>query len=438
MTSKHLRWACLAFLATALGCTRAAQPLQPSGTPTQSNAPISAASSASLAGPQLLTPAANQTFKFGEQPLTLTVKNGFTTGPSGLTYGFQIASDAGFGSIVYSKTGVAPGSGGRTSVTADKLPGSKVYFWRSQVTSGSTALFSHTRSFAVGPEVVLGTPTLASPTANGVASGQAVLVVNNVTRSGPAGQITYRFDVADSSSFGNLVFSSTVDEQSGQQTSVTVTGALSSGATYFWRVQAFDASNAVVTAFSNPYSFQFIAFDMSQAVILNNPPDLPTWPVTAHITFIQFRTDALLVDFDKRTGPDRWPNAPFTPGDRFTGDGVQYTLGMCLKVGGQWYCSAPIQFWQDRPLEAAAPPYTISRTWFYDPGRWGPMAGYQPADGETVGIFVAVGNIRNMKDSALMLFKERSNVVLVPFDNGSGTTYTYAAGKQRLTVPKHK
>src|SRR5580704_11577900 len=133
MNSNDLRWASLAFLVAAAGCTRAAQPTQPSATSVQAAAPTSAASSASLAGPVLLTPTDGQPFKFGQQPLTLTVKNGFTTGTSALTYSFQIASDAGFGSIVYQKLGVTAGSGGRTSVTVDTLAGGKTYFWRSGV-----------------------------------------------------------------------------------------------------------------------------------------------------------------------------------------------------------------------------------------------------------------------------------------------------------------
>jgi hypothetical protein len=437
MHSNVLRWASLAFLVTATGCTKSAQPTQPSATSVQAAPPISADSNASLAAAELLTPAAGQSFKFGQQPIVLTVKNGFTTGSRALTYGFQVASDGGFGSIVFSKTGVPAGSGGRTTVTADALAGGKTYFWRSSVGSGSTTLFSKGRSFTMGPEVVLATPTLVSPSANGVASGQAVLVVNNVARSGPAGSIVYRFDVADSSSFDHLVFSSSVDEQSGSQTSVVVTGSLSSGATYFWRVQAFDAASAVTTPFSNVISFRFIAFDMSQAIMLNNPPDLGTWPATTNITLIQFNSDALIVDFDKRVGPGRWPNLPFLPGDPNNGGGIQYTLGMCFKINGQWYCSAPIQFWQDRPLEAAAAPSSIPRTWFYDPARWGPMTGYQPSDGETVGIFVAVGNVRGLKDSSGLLAKERSNVALVPFDSGGGSTYTFSGGKQRLTT-RHK
>ena len=93
------------------------------------------------------------------------------------------------------------------------------------------------------------------------------------------------------------------------------------------------------------------------------------------------------MDFDKRTGSGRWPNFPFDPGGAPDpgGGGIQYTLGMCFNMSGHWYCSAAIQFWQDRDLEAGAAPSSIPQTWYYD-SRWSPMNGYLPAQGETVGI----------------------------------------------------
>jgi hypothetical protein len=84
---------------------------------------------------------------------------------------------------------------------------------------------------------------------------------------------------------------------------------------------------------------------------------------------------------------------------------------MCLNINGQWYCSAAIQFWEGRELEASGVPSEIGINWYYD-RRWGPMKGYQPSLGETVGIFVAQGNLRDFGKSSV---KERSNVVLMPF-----------------------
>ena len=54
-----------------------------------------------------MTPTANQQFKNVEQPITLTVKNAVTSGTTPLTYTFEVASDAAFGTKVFSKDGVA-------------------------------------------------------------------------------------------------------------------------------------------------------------------------------------------------------------------------------------------------------------------------------------------------------------------------------------------
>ncbi|HEX3704606.1 MAG TPA: hypothetical protein VHU82_14845, partial [Vicinamibacterales bacterium] len=117
-----------------------------------------------------------------------------------------------------------------------------------------------------------------------------------------------------------------------------------------------------------------------------------------------------------RTGPGRWPDVGFGEGS------LEYTLGMCVNIQGTWNCSATVQFWFGRDLGASGRPDEIGINWWYD-GRWGNLLGYQPAFGETVGIFVAAGNLR---DNGNVITKERSNVVLMPF---GGTYSASAAGK---------
>jgi hypothetical protein len=174
------------------------------------------------------------------------------------------------------------------------------------------------------------------------------------------------------------------------------------------------------------------AIDPAQITFVNNPPDVGSWPTTAKITYIQFRSDALIVDFDKR---NEWPNFPFDPGGAPdpAGGGIQYTLGMCFNMSGHWYCSAAIQFWKGRELEAGAAPSSIPYTWYYD-GRWAPMNGYLPAQGEMVGIFVVAGNVRNVHDGSLIATKERSSIVLVPFDRGNGTSFAFSNGRRLLAA----
>jgi hypothetical protein len=104
---------------------------------------------------------------------------------------------------------------------------------------------------------------------------------------------------------------------------------------------------------------------------------------------------------------NRWGDVPF-------GDGtLQYTLGMCVNPNnaGHWYCSAVVQFWFGRELDASTPPDYVGQNWFYD-ARWAPIVGYQPQPGETVGLFVVQGNQRDGQD---LTPTERSNVAFTPW-----------------------
>lgn len=411
-------WSALALLVATTTACQKASPTRPSddGASGTSSSVTDAVTGVTLTTPTLVTPTVNQQFKFVEQPVTLTVKNAVSTGTVALTYLFEVSTDAGFATKVYTKDGVAEGAGGQTSLKIDALPGplAKTYFWRARVTSGTLAgPYASGRAFGIGAQVILGTPSLASPASGSTVGGQPTLSVNNVTKTGPAGQVIYRFEVSTSSSFASLTSVATVAEQGGSTTSTTLTTSLGNGA-YFWRVQASDPSNAITTGFSSAGSFTVQLFDITKANIWNNPPDFKNWAQTATITDVVFLDNAFVVDFDRREGPGRWPDVGFGTGS------LEYTLGMCVNIRGAWNCSATIQFWYGRDLEASGRPDEIGINWWYDP-RWGDLLGYQPAYGETVGIYVAAGNLR---DSGNVIAKERSNVVLMPF----GGVYSSSRG----------
>jgi hypothetical protein len=408
-----LLWSALALSLVAAACEKSspAAPSDVGGVSAAAATVTDASTGVTVAAPQPLSPADNAQFKNVEQPVKVLVSNGVTTGSTALTYTFEVATDSGFGSIVYKKENVAEGAS-QTGITLDRLGPDRKYYWRARSNPGGSTVGpnSRSRSFTIGPEVILQTPVPVSPVANAIITGQSLtLTVNNVARTGPAGQILYRFEVADSSSFTNLLFASTVPEQGSGRTSVDVPTTNAARNTYFWRVQASDPSNAVTTALSNVVPFQYQPFSMRDATIWNNPADLPSWPEDATILSVDFTPNAILVEFDKRTGPGRWPESGFGTG------GIQYTLGMCLNINNHWNCSAAIQFWEGRELEASGHPAHIADDWYYD-NRWGIMKGYQPSDGELIGIFVAQGNLR---DSGQVSVKERSNVVIMPF----GGTY---------------
>src|SRR6202040_1545098 len=149
----------------------------------------------------------------------------------------------------------------------DTLPGpaAKSYFWRARVFSGTAAgPYSSVRGFAVGPAVTLGTPVLASPGSGAVVGGQPTLTVNNVTRTGPAGALVYRFEVSQSSAFGSVLAVATAAEQGGGTTSATINASLCNG-NYFWRVQGSEPSNGITTPYWSVGPFTVQLFDLQKA-----------------------------------------------------------------------------------------------------------------------------------------------------------------------------
>jgi hypothetical protein len=240
----------------------------------------------------------------------------------------------------------------------------------------------------------------------------------------------YDLVVAQDSAFAHVVFAGTFPEQS-NQTSMTPGLDFTAATRYFWHVRAADGTN------EGPWSatIDFITpaakptptppttppttpgtpaapdqINMAAAKIYNSPLDMANWNVSTALTSIDFRGDGISVQFSKKDGPGRWPDVT-PPG--WSGP-LQYTLGMCLNLSGQWHCSAVIEAWYGLD-PVGGPPSAIGREWFYDPLRWGPMTGHQPAPGETIGIFVCEGDCRNNTKGDLSPLRERSNIVLVRF-----------------------
>ena len=409
---KSVRLVCvLALLAAAAACEKSAPASPSTSTVSPETASVTDAKTGiTLTAPVPVSPANNQQIRYSDQPIRLVATGAVTTGATALTHTFEVASDAAFATIVATKQGAE--SGGQQAATLDRLPGAKTYFWRARASSGGTSgPNSAARSFQVGPEVVLQAPSLSFPAQGGTLTGTPRLTVNNVSRSGPVGTITYRFDVSDSSSFGRIVTTGTATEQSGGQTTLQLSAnALASGSTYYWRVQASDSPSGVSSPQSSVFSFQYIAFDMRDATMVDAPKDLGFWAETAKITLVDFSDGWVIVDFDRRDGPNRWPDTPWGA----PGDSVEYCIGMCLNINGHWYCSAPIQMWYGRELEAGGRANEVGINWFYPPA-WGPMSGHQPEIGETVGIFVAEGSTRHNLDGSESIVHERSNVQMVQF-----------------------
>src|SRR5437879_1664373 len=418
---------------TACGVSKSANPLSPSIA-----GPIPGVN---ITAPTPLQPAVAAQIAVDQQPLTLVVQNASTSGVRPLSYLFEVAADAAFTNKVFARGSVPPGDGKTSVKLPDPLGTGRMYYWRAQAQDGANSgPYSDAANFGVFTPIVIQAPIPTVPINNViVTSAHPQFTFSNAPRSGPVGAISYVIEISTNDSFAAKVAAWTVGEQA-NQTSLTAPQDLSGSTQYFWHVRAFDPTT--LGPWSSPQVFQTSAapppvtsppvpatpappdgFDMSQATIMDSPSNLARRARTATITSVTYGPGTFSVAFSKRTGPGRWPDVPFGA----PGDSIEYTLGMCLNISGHWYCSAVLQYWYGRDLGASS---AIARDWFYD-ARWGPMAGYQPSQGELVGIFVGAGNLRNITDDRGSLVLERSNVALLPW----GQTYVSSSLPGAISLP---
>ena len=424
------------FVASAFALVGAALVLTACETSKSSN-PLSPSVAGPIPGveitaPKPVTPAAGSKVPSDEQPVTLTLENASTSGPRPLSYVFEIATDAEFSNKVFTREGIAPGDGRTSLRLPDPLATGRSYFWRGRAQDGAnTGPFSGPASFNVYTPVVLGPPTLALPGNNATTSSmRPKFVWGNASRLGPNGPITYVIEVSTTDSFSNTVASWTVAEQPDQTSTDAPQDALPS-TYYFWHVRATDPTTqgpwSVIQAFHTPALTPTSPsvptpggtappdmLDLSQARVYNSPTDVASWPATSTLTRLDLMPSGVHIE---STIHDAWPSVR-PPG--WDGD-LQYTLWIVLKIGGVWHTSGCIEYWRGL-YESGGPVTKYAQDWYYDPIRWGPMAGHQPAPGEQVGFFITAGDSRNNGPVAV---KERSNVVVVSFPSASGQSFRF-------------
>ncbi|HET6582761.1 MAG TPA: hypothetical protein VFG69_04925, partial [Nannocystaceae bacterium] len=137
--------------------------------------------------------------------------------------------------------------------------------------------------------------------------------------------------------------------------------------------------------------------DLHDVIIHDNPTNVADWPIATTITRLEFREGGAYVEFSKKDGDGRWPDI-VPPG--WEGP-LQYTLGLVELIDGQWHGSAAMQYWYGLDVQGGnvAVDDQVAVNWYYD-ARWGEMAGYQPALGETIGVFIVAGNLRGVLDGS--------------------------------------
>jgi hypothetical protein len=229
-----------------------------------------------LGAPTPVSPLSGASISGGAQPITLTVTN-VSGASASATYTFEVTTDSGFANKVSTKT-VAAGTSGQTSVQADTLPANATYYWHARVQDGSnTGAFSAASTFTLGAAISISAPTPVSPANGTTTGGWPILTVTNAVRTGPAGALVYKFEIANNSGFSPVAVSSTVVEGVGQTSfQASENQASTVGATYYWRVTAVDTSNNVSSAASAARTFVFSSLAQGMAALQG----LTLWPTT--------------------------------------------------------------------------------------------------------------------------------------------------------------
>jgi hypothetical protein len=375
---------------------------------------VDTALTASVTTPRPLTPAAGATIANLAQPVTLTVQNALVTKPGGTTYTFEVATDAAFAAKVQTKDSVAEGSGGQTSVKLDALAPAKDYYWHARATAGgTTGVFGAAFKFTIGPAIAINAPVPIAPI-NGAATGaRPALRATNATRTGPAGAISYRFEISNTSTFGSILMTGT-NSEGVNETGFVPTTDLPINATLFWRVTAIDPANAVSSPASTTQSFvTSLTIDLSRVVYLLGP-DLSTWKQTGKITSVEQDGSAaaggpMCISF---TDPG-WPDAKWIYGGSDPNFGIYGNQWYFANINGTWY-GGPGEWLYRGAATCKAGQGT--RTIGPDSGFGNPFSSWAPQPGELVGYAVSA-SARALPQMATV--QERTDVVLVPWHDSS-------------------
>lgn len=396
----------------AAACSKSSSPTQP--TATASVASDGADATASVTVPRPTSPAAGASIRNVDQPVTLVLANAVLTQSAAATYTFEVSTDAGFATKTYSKTGVAAGSSGQTSLTIDRLGAGADYYWRARAEGGgTTGPFSPARKLTIGPAIVIDTATLVSPISGTGTGARPTFTVTNATHSGPIGTLTYTFEISTNSGFSPVLMTATINEGP-SRTSFTPSTDLPAETTLFWRTTVSDVANGVTgpTTLAASFATTF-AIDLTKVVYLNSP-NVSAWPQTAVLSLVEQDGGGDGPVCMAYTDPG-WPDShwPFgQPGDD-PNFGVYANQWYFARIGGTWYGGAGEWIYRGASSCKAG---QGTRTIGPDSGFGPPFSSWVPQVGELVGFMVSSvarnGPVRRTVD-------ERSNVIVQPWRDTS-------------------
>jgi hypothetical protein len=390
------RTAALLLLALSVACAKS--PTGPGG-------------STSVTTPSPVSPANGAIVPNASQPITLTVTNGtVTSGTAVVTYTFEVATDSAFTSIVFSKD--VPQGTGQTSIKLDALAPGRDYYWHARTNGDNTAgVFSGPIKFTIGASVTLGTPLAISPTAGATADQKPTLTVSNVSRTGPVGQVSYRFEIASSATFGTILASGTVAEGGNGSTSFTSSTSLPADATFFWHAQAVDATNNATSSFSTTQSFATVLGIDLTTVNYQRFVNISGWPITDRV--IEVDQDGgdghMCINHEKR---GQWPTSFFEDNPEVPVEATQWYFA---RINGQWYGGAGEWLRVNQICKEGQKSEDIGKD-----GTWGgPMDTWVPKRGELVGYMISTPA---RAWPTWRTIDQRSNVVVQPWKVNGITT----------------
>ncbi|MCX6551317.1 MAG: hypothetical protein NTY02_10000 [Acidobacteria bacterium] len=289
----------------------------------------------SITAPTPVTPGQGSTIRSEEQPVTLTVQNSTTNGQRPITYVFELASDSGFSNRILVREGIQPGGDGKTALRLpDALAADRTYFWRAKAEDGANASpYSAAVSFAVVNIAVIQPPVPVAPIGGATTSSQSPqFSVQNSSRTGPAGAISYTFEISENESFTAMVAVVTIAEGT-SPTKFTIAQQLKERTRHYWRARAFDSN--VMSDWTVTQSFVTPA---APTVPTPTPTPTPTpgsWPRTGEevVNYVTTRYPDKLVAGVSLS--QRQANMAFIR-DRMIEAGIcgGMDLGLNLKRGG--------------------------------------------------------------------------------------------------------
>jgi len=153
------------------------------------------------------------------------------TDASGVTYSVQVSISNTFATTVVNVSGLTSSAYTVASALADGT-----YYWRVKTVDGAGNESDWTAIWSFLVDTVVGLPTLLVP-ANGAKINNNTPTLDWTDVTDPSG-VTYRLQVSTTSTFTSLLVSQT----SLTASQFTLTTALASGGTYYWRAKAVDGA----------------------------------------------------------------------------------------------------------------------------------------------------------------------------------------------------